>query len=496
MRHIQNNINYKAMKSIASKIKIGGIVMLTSISMLSIKAQDVRSVGDFNGIKIGDAFNVSITQSESNTLKVNAPADVLPQIKTVVTDGILTITSEGKIKTEKPVEIIIGVKALNSLDVSGSADVKTENQLVCDKLTIESNGAGDVKMDVKANAIKTKISGAGDVNLTGSSKMLEAIVDGAGDLKASNLETEKTIAKVSGAGDAKINVTQSLDADVSGAGSIIYKGNPAERNVNITGAGSIRESKSGTGNETASGDTTKFRLGKKKYMIIGEGDNHENNVASKKDSLNDYNEEFKHWTGFEIGVNGLLDYKNSLDVTKEATFLELNYAKSYQFGLNLMETDYHIYKNFVNLNIGFGFDFNHYAFNNKVTLNPDTTFLSASTDTKKYKKNTLNVSYIKAPILLEFNTSKNSKKNLHIAAGVQFNYRIHSVAKQIFEVDDKHFRTKEKDDFNLEPFEYIAVARIGYNNVTLFANYGLTRLFKKDQGPQVYPFTVGLTINL
>ena len=41
----------------------------------------------------------------------------------------------------------------------------------------------------------------------------------------------------------------------------------SENASGISGAGSIRESKSGTGDETAS-DTTKFKLGKKKYMII------------------------------------------------------------------------------------------------------------------------------------------------------------------------------------------------------------------------------------
>ena len=44
-----------------------------------------------------------------------------------------------------------------------------------------------------------------------------------------------------------------------------------------------------------------------------------------------------------------------------------------------------------------------------------------------YKKNKLNVSYIKAPLLIDINMSKNANKNFHIAAGVEFAYRIHSV---------------------------------------------------------------------
>ena len=476
------------------KTKIIGLAVLTSFSISTAKAQQNRTVGDFTGIKAGDAFNITLTQNDATSLKVNAPENVQSQIKTEVKDGVLIISSEGNIKTDKPIEIAISIKALNNLDISGSSDVKSENQLTCDKLTIESSGAGDIHLELKAAEVKADISGAGDLTLKGSAQMLEVTVSGAGDLKASNLEANKIKAKVSGAGDAKVNAIQSLDADVSGAGSIIYKGNPAERNVNITGAGSVRESKSGNGEETAS-DTTKFKLGNKKYMIIGDGDDEEAHRGHKKDSLNDYNDNFKHWNGIEFGVNGLTDFKNSINLPPSAKFLELDYGKSIQFGLNLCEKDFHIYKNYVNIVTGFGFDFNHYALQNNVTLNSDTTFLAARYDsTISYKKNTLNVAYIKVPLMLEFNTSKNSNKNLHIAVGAELEYRIHSVTKQKYDADDKHYKIKQRDDFNLEPFSYSAVARIGYNNVTVFANYGLNRLFKKDAGPQVYPFTVGITI--
>ncbi len=481
------------------KLKITTIAasLLIGVSSLTIQAQQTRNVGDFTGIKAGDAFNILVSQGDANTVKVEAPENLQGQIKTEVKDGILSISTEGNIKTDKTVNILINVKALNSLDVSGSADVKTENQLICDKLFIKSNGAGDVHLEVKATEIKTEISGAGDVSLKGSSQLLTADVSGAGDLKASNVETDKAKVKVSGAGDAKVNVKQSLDADVSGAGSVIYKGNPGERNVNITGAGSVRESKSGNGEETAN-DTTKFKLGKKKYMIIGDNDDyHSRNGYSRKDSIHEYNKSYKNWRGLDFGVNGLLDYKNTLDVAQGATFMELNYAKSYQFGLNLFQKNFHIYKNYINLVTGIGFDFNHYAFKNKISLSTDSSaYVRGIQDSISYKKNNLNVSYIKVPLMLEINTSKNPHNNFHIAGGIEFAYRIHSVTKQLYNLDDHHYKIKQRDDFNLEPFRYSAIVRVGYNHVSVFANYGLNRLFQKDKGPQEYPFSVGVTISI
>ncbi|MBA3971267.1 MAG: DUF2807 domain-containing protein [Bacteroidetes bacterium] len=479
------------------KTKILGLLLFTGLTYTTITAQQTRTVGDFTGIKAGDSFTIKVTQSDANVVIVNAPEKVQAQVKTEVKDGILVISSEGNIKTDEDIIIQVSVKSLNSIDVSGAAEVKSENQIVCDKITIRSNGAGDVKIDLKATDILTDISGAGDVTIKGTSQSLNATVSGAGDLKASDLETAKAKVKVSGAGGAKVSASQSLDAEVSGAGSIIYKGNPIERNVNISGAGSVRESKSGTGDETAT-DTTKFKLGHKKYIIIGDGDeDEEEKNISKKDSSKNFNNDFEHWGGIEFGVNGMLDYKNSLDLPANASFLELDYGRSIQFGLNLFQKNFHIYKNYVNIVAGFGFDFNHYAFENSITLNGDTTYLMAWNDSSiNYKKNKLNVTYIKVPLMLEFNTSKNANKNMHIAIGGEAAYRINSYTKQKYEENGDRHKIKHNDDYNLEPFRFSAVARIGYNDVTVYANYGLNRLFKKDKGPQVYPFTVGVAFTL
>src|SRR4051812_14949802 len=111
-------MNTKSIKS-----KLYGLLLLTGISAFSATAQQNRSVGDFTGVKAGDSFKIVLTQSDANSVKVDAPENVMAQIKTEVKDGILVISSEGNIKTDKDITISIGIKTLNSLDVSGAAEV-------------------------------------------------------------------------------------------------------------------------------------------------------------------------------------------------------------------------------------------------------------------------------------------------------------------------------------------------------------------------------------
>ena len=58
--------------------------------------------------------------------------------------------------------------------------------------------------------------------------------------------------------------------------------------------------------------------------------------------------------------------------------------------------------------------------------------------------------------------------------------------------DGKKEKDKEKDDFNLSPLRWGLTARIGYEEINLFANYYMTPLFKSGMGPELQPFAAGL----
>lgn len=462
------------------------------LSIFSLKAQEARKVDDFTGIRAGDALKIIISQSDVASVKIDAPAELQSYIKTEVKDSVLSISTDGNMKDDQDITVFITVKSLNSLENSGIADIKSENKLICENLTLVSQGVGNINIDIEAKEVKAKVAGAGNIILKGNTQLLDVRISGAGNLKASDLEANKVIADVSGAGDAKVNVIQSLTATVSGAGSIIYKGSPIDRNVDISGAGSVRESRSGNGEETAR-DTTKIKWRNKKYIIIDDGDKKDEEASSDNRS----NRDFKYWRGIDIGVNGFLNHKAGLNVPDNATYLELDYGRSIQFGVNIFQRNFHICRNLLNLYTGLGFDFNHYALDRDVTLKPGAPRLTAIVDsTINFKKNNLNVTYLKAPLMFELNTSKNPHKNLHIAVGGELLYRIFAVTKQTYEKDDKRFKIKQRDAFHLEPFIYNAVARIGYNNISVFATYGFTRLFRKDQAPQVYPFAAGITVTI
>jgi len=217
--------------------------------------------------------------------------------------------------------------------------------------------------------------------------------------------------------------------------------------------------------------------------------------------------DFTHWGGLDFGVSMLTTIDNKfilsdeVDTTQMNTFLDLNYSKSLHFSLNLIEQNIRIYKNYVILETGMGMEWNSYNFNKNITLDADAPYISASNtavapDSIKFSKNKLKVTYLKVPLIFEFNTNnKNPNRSFHISGGFEFAYKIGSRTKQKYEINGYDYKTTRRDDYHLADFKYSTVFRVGYGDYfTVFANYGLSNLFEYKKGPNVYPLTAGITI--
>jgi Outer membrane protein beta-barrel domain len=162
----------------------------------------------------------------------------------------------------------------------------------------------------------------------------------------------------------------------------------------------------------------------------------------------------------------------------------------------MQQYNIHIYKNHINLVTGFGLEWNSYAFRNNTTLQANTNQPEAIEEGLDFSKNKLKTTFVRVPLMLEFNTGKTEENNFHVAVGGTIGYNIfRNRVKQVFEVNGDEQKRKIKDDFNVNPFRYGATARIGYNDFTLFANYDLSTFFKENRGPKLNTFSAGFSLN-
>lgn len=181
-----------------------------------------RDVSGFDEVELRGVGNLSIRQTESESLTVEAEEDVLPKIRAEVENDHLIIGPKPNtsIQTTEPINYVLTVKDLHALKVSGAGDVEVE--------------------DISTDKLGINISESGAVDASGRADSQEVDISGSGTYRAENLESKEVKIDVEGAGSAIVNVSEALDAKVSGAGSVEYIGNPGVEK-DVSGAGRVSE---------------------------------------------------------------------------------------------------------------------------------------------------------------------------------------------------------------------------------------------------------------
>ena len=462
------------------------------ISSLTIKAQttQVRDAKAFQKIEVSGAANVVYTQSDTLCLKVVADEKEINNIYTTYENETLVIKAKGSFTHAYKVDV--SGNSLKQITSSGASKFSSTNNINADSMSINVSGASDVVLKINAKAIDVMLSGASGVTLEGNAQTLYSTVSGASALKTYKLNAATVNVTASGASSAKVFANDKINANATGSSTIKFKGEPKEVSAEASSSSSIAKvvGDDMTKKSSDKKDTTVINFRKKQYVIINKDKDSESTINKTNDN------DFHHWAGFAMGVNGWLS-NGGFTMPKGQEYMRLNYGKSLNFQLNPFEKDIHIYKNYINLVVGLGFEWNQYEFSNKTKLNPDSSYTSGiidSTNNFNYKKNRLKSTFVNVPVLLEFNTNKDPKKAFHIALGVIGGYKLGSRTRQILHQNGNDIRLIKKDDYNLNPFRVNAHASIGYHNLTLFADYSLTPLFENGKGPELYPFTIGVKI--
>lgn len=191
-----------------------------------------RSTAAFDAVDISGAINTTINIQDGATPSVQIAGyqNIVSYIKTDVKDHTLHIytAEDADLNTNPKATAIITIPNITSLSLSGASDADIHGNMKGDSFRLEVSGASDVHADnISVSNFSTEISGAAKVKINGgNTHSANYQLSGAAKLNAFNLVTDETTVDLSGAGVADVNAQKKLDASVSGAGAIHYKGHP------------------------------------------------------------------------------------------------------------------------------------------------------------------------------------------------------------------------------------------------------------------------------
>lgn len=145
---------------------------------------------------------------------------------------------------------------------------------------------------------------------------------------------------------------------------------------------------------------------------------------------------------------------------------------------------------------------NFYSDGYIVDIKADSIDFRAIPDDISYKRSKVTLAYIDVPLEFRIKTDK----QFRIAFGFKFGFIINSHTKYVgnrFDIDENgdavaldgvNVKEKQKDIKQIETWRYGPTFRIGYKWFNATVYYQISKVFKVDKGPELYPITVGIAI--
>ena len=182
---------------------------------------ETRSLSPFTQVELSGANAVTIGVGGEQRVVVRADDNLVSLVTTEVRDGALVIDTTGSFDAVTPMTVEITVPSLDGVRLSGSGTIVLDGH--------------------ELDALVVTLPGAGSITGAGSVTALEVDLAGSGDIDLSALVARDAKVGLSGSGTVLLNVTGRLEADVSGAGSVTFTGDPDVVERDVSGTGSVSE---------------------------------------------------------------------------------------------------------------------------------------------------------------------------------------------------------------------------------------------------------------
>lgn len=253
------------MKKIMSVATLLGIVTLGLAGCVYVDAANETQTYDltgFTGVNVSSAFEVVVTRADAYSITVTAPK--IEQVQVEKQGATLRVWREGSLRLtpfQAAPKVEISLPQLTSVELSGASRGKVTGFETPD-LNINVSGASHLEVDdITTSALKVKVSGAsrlegaikgsGDadleingastVELTGYARNIDINASGASRASLRDYYAKDGDVVLSGASRGTVNLTGKLNASISGASDLSYRGNPAMGSIESSGASSLHK---------------------------------------------------------------------------------------------------------------------------------------------------------------------------------------------------------------------------------------------------------------
>ena len=203
---------------------------------------DERSTNSgFSTINATEGLDVYLTQSDNESIVVEADENLHDLILTEIKDGVLKIHTKENIGKCKAKKVLVSFKDISQIIATSGSDVYSTNAINADNLDLKTTSGSDMTLEVNTNTLTCESTSGSDLKLSGRTRALIAEATSGSDIKAGHLIAESSEVKATSGADITINTSKELTARATSGGDINYYGNPEKVDKKDSSSGSIRK---------------------------------------------------------------------------------------------------------------------------------------------------------------------------------------------------------------------------------------------------------------
>lgn len=214
---------------------------------------ETRAVTDFEQVEVCCGMKLVLSQGDDIQLQLSADDNILPEIETIVRSGTLTVRFRANggpfsFRLSQPVTVYLQMPTIHGVTISGGGSLAlaaletdrvalefsggsqgTINALQAQAVDLVTSGGGQMTIEtLDVDTLDLVVSGGGQVTLNGGTVTNQRVTASGGSrYHAATVEGEIATLEVSGGGEAKVWVTETLRVEASGGSQVEYTGNPA-----------------------------------------------------------------------------------------------------------------------------------------------------------------------------------------------------------------------------------------------------------------------------
>lgn len=185
-----------------------------------VTASQTRTLPPFTAVELAGSNNVTVQVGAPQSVVVQADDNLIGHVRTTVRSGTLVIETTGSFSTRTPMRVSVVVPRMTRVSLSGSGNVSVDG--------------------VDSSSFTARLPGSGTMQVTGQTEHLEVSLQGSGRMSMPALIAGAVQVQLAGFGVIEVYATDSLDAEVSGSGSVMYAGNPPEVTSTVSGSGAVQ----------------------------------------------------------------------------------------------------------------------------------------------------------------------------------------------------------------------------------------------------------------